>query len=210
MRHDSHHALRLAGSFGSGPQGRAQSAFVLGNGALGVPPPPVNTRGKAVVHLPAVACLRSGIPNASGVDRNDRRSNAQGFATEAMVPFGIVGPVAKEAIDRQVLRGLRDRRHKIGGIVARPIAHLQRGDQVRTMMRHQGHLRVKPVPFHAAGARQKVTADMMALEAGRIDGGFGSLFDQAALLGSTENGCKKSLKSPFFRSRSWAFCSVVK
>ena len=122
MRHDSHHALRLAGSFGSGPQGRAQSAFVLGNRALGVPPPPVNSRGKAVVHLPAVACLRSGIPNASGVDRNDRRSNAQGFATEAMVPFGIVGPVAKEAIDRQVLRGLRDRRHKIGGIGGTPRA----------------------------------------------------------------------------------------
>lgn len=210
MRDDSHHALGLAGSFRSRPQRRAQPAFVLGDGALSVPPPSVATRRKAVVHLSPVACLRTRIPNAPRIDRNDRRSNPQRLATEAMVPFGIVSAVAEEPMDRQVLGGLRDRRHKIGRVIARSVTHLQGGDQIRAMMRHQGHLRVTPVAFHTAGARKKVTAHMVAFDTGRIDGGFEAFFDQAALLGNTENGCKKSFKSPFFRSRSCAFCRVVK
>lgn len=116
--------------------------------------------------------------------------------------FGIVGAVPEETVDRQVSRGLHDRRHKVGRIVVRTIARLQGGDQIHTVMRHQGRLRVAPVLFHAAGAGQKVTAEMMVLDDGRINRGIGTFFDQATLLGDAENGSKQSLKSPFLRSRA--------
>ncbi len=201
MGHNSHHAFRFAGHRGAGLEGRTQATFVLGDRALDVPASPVDPRGKTVVHLPTIARLGPGVSGSPRVDRDHGGLYAQGFATETMVSFGIVGPVAEEAMDRQVLRGLDDGGHKVGRVVARPVTHLQRSDQVCAVMGHQRHLRVAPVPFRAARAFEKVAADMMTLDASRINGGFGAFFDQAALLGNTENGPEESLKSPFFRSR---------
>ena len=205
MGNNSHHAFRFAGHRGAGLEGRTEATFVLGDGALNVPASPVDPRGKPVVHLPTIACLGSGISGSPRVYGNHGGLHAQGFATETMVSFRIVGPVGEEAMDRQVLRGLGDGGHKVGRVIARPVTHLQRGDQVRAVMGHQRHLRVTPVPFHAARAFEKVAADMMTLYTSRINGDFGAFFDQAALLGNPENGPEESLKSPFFRSRWWAF-----
>lgn len=205
MGNNSHHALTLAGFLGSRLKCRTQATLVLRDRALGMPSSTIDSSGKAVIHLAAKTRLRARISDSSRIDGNDRRANAQGFAADAMVPFGIVGSIAEEAMNRQVVGGLGDRRHKIGGVVAGPVAHRQGGDQVRAMVEHQRHLRVTPIPFHPPGASQKMAADVMTFQAGRVNGGFRSLLDQAALSGNTENSLEQSLESPFFRSRSWAF-----
>jgi hypothetical protein len=62
-----------------------------------------------------------------------------------------------------------------------------------------------PEAFHAAGAGQEVSADVVTFQSRRINRGLGLRLDQAALRGNTENSFEESGKSPFLRRRSCAF-----
>lgn len=73
------------------------------------------------------------------------------------------------------------------------------------MMRDEGQFGETPELLHAARAGQKVTADVVAFQAGGVDRGLRALLDQAAFVGNTENSGEEPFKSPFFRSRSCAF-----
>lgn len=209
MGNDSEDTLTLAGSRGSRGQGRSQLAFVLGDGAFGVPAATVKTLGKMVKHPSAVGAVRSASLRAPRIDRDDRRGDAEFFSAGAVMRLGIVSPIAEKSVNRQAASRLRDGRKETGSIIAGPVTHLQGRDQIGAMMRNNGDLGETPEAFHATGAGQKVPADVVAFQARGVDRGLRPLFDQAAALGHTENGGEESLQSPFFRSRSCAFWRVV-
>lgn len=199
------HALTFTGALAAGGERRTQATLVLGNGAFRVPTASVDLGGEAVEHLPAIAGGRTRVAVSATIERNHRRVNTEGLSTDAMVLFRIVGGVAKEAMNREVLGRLGDSRQKVRRVVGRTVANRQGSDHVRAMMRYQRHFGITPVPLHPPGSGEKVTADVLTLEAGRIDGNLHLFLDQAALLGNTEKSLEQSLESPFFRSRSWAF-----
>lgn len=199
------HALTLTGAFGAGRERRTEATLVLGNRAFRVPAASVDPGRKAAVHLPTITGRRTGVAVSTMIKGNHRGANTQSFSTDAMVLFGVVGCVAKEAMNRKVLGCLGDRGEKIRCVVGRSVADRQGGNQVGAMMGNQRHLGITPVPLHPSRPSKKVTADILTLEACRIDGRFSLLLDQAAFLGNTEKSLEQSLESPFFRSRSWAF-----
>ena len=205
MSQNSHQTLRLPGSSRSRRQGRTQAAFVLRERALRVPTTAVELCGKAVVHPSAVQGFRPAAPFAPVVDGNHDRTDAKLFAADAVVAFGVVSRVAHQAVDRRVTDGLRDGRHEVRRIVAGAAPHARGGDQMTGMVGDGGQLGITPVAFHSAGTGQKVTADVVALQAGRVNGRFRLGLDQAALRGNAENSFEESVKSPFLRRRSCAF-----
>lgn len=206
---DSKDALALPGSRSSRGQSRSQLAFVLRDGAFGMPAATVKTLGKLVKHPSAVRTSRSARLRPSRVNRDDRRGDAEFLAADAVMALGIVSSITEESVDRQAFHGLSDRRKEIGGVVAGPVAYRPGGDQVGAMMHHDGDLGETPEAFHATAAGQKVSADVVAFQARGVNGSLRPLFDQAALVGDTENSGEESLQSPFFSSRSCAFWRVV-
>jgi hypothetical protein len=205
MRDNSQETFRLSGSSRSRSQGRTQTAFMLREGALRMPTSAVKLCREAIVHSASIDGLRPGTPVAPVVDRNDDRTDAQFFAADPMMPLGVVGRVAHQAMNRRVTNSLHDGRQKVGRVVAGTTPHPRGGDQMTGMMGDGGQLGITPIAFHSAGAGQKMTTDVVTFQARRIDRGLRSLLDQAAFVGNTENRRKESVKSPFLRSRSWAF-----
>jgi len=203
--YDSKHTLAGSRPWGSGRQRRSQSAFVLGDGAFGMPPAAVKPFGEPIKHPPTVRTERSVSLRAARIDRNDRRGDAEFFSAHPVMQLGVVGPVAEEPVDRQVSNGLHHGGKEIGSIVAGTVTCLQGGDQVSSMMRDNSQLGKTPELLHAPRAGQEVAADVVAFQAGGVNRGLGPRFDQAALVGNAENSRDESVEGPFFRSRSCAF-----
>lgn len=127
-----------------------------------------------------------------------------------MMPLCVVTGIPKQPIDRQVLYGLRDDRCKIRRVVGRTLPRQSRNDQMTVVMDHRGQFGITPVSSGAADdALEEMAADVMALQSRRVDRCLGAIVDQAALLCNAENSREEPLKSPFLKSRSCAFCSVV-
>lgn len=205
MRENSQETFRLSGSRCSRRQGRAQAAFMLREHALRVPTSAVQLCGEAIVHASAINGFRPGTAVASVVDRNHDRMDAQFFAADSMMPLGVVGWIAHQAMNRRMTNGLRDGWHEVGRVVAGTAPHTRGGDQITGMMGDRGELGIKPIALGSACAGQKMATDVMTLQTRRIDRGLGLRRDQAALRGNTENGLEESVKSPFLRRRSCAF-----
>lgn len=202
---NSQHTLAFTSPRRSCRHGGSQATLVLGNRALGVPATAIETLWETIKHSFAIAACGSEGPWAARVDRDHRGGDAEFFSARAMVPLGIVRAITEEPVDRQVSNGLSDRGNEVRCIVARAVAYFQRGNQVAGMMRDDGQFGKTAKLLHAARASQKVAADVVAFQAGGVDRGLGTLLDQAAFMGNTENSGEEPFKSPFFRSRSCAF-----
>jgi hypothetical protein len=72
---------------------------------------------------------------------------------------------------------------------------------VRCRVADHGEFRPVCAAQEAPASAQVVDAGLVALQAGRIDGGFGALVDQAAAFSTGENSSEKRLESPLFSSR---------
>ena len=205
MGHNSQHAFIFAGACRSGPQGRAQAAFVLRKGAFDVPAAAVQPPGELSKHAPSVRAGGSKGAWAARIDRDDGRRDAEFLTADAVIRLRIIGRVTEQSVDRRELNRLRHGGDEIRPVVARAVAYSQGGDQVAGVVGDHRQLGKTPELLHAAGASEKVTADVMAFQPGGVDRGLRALVDQAAFVRNTENSGEKLFKSPFFRRRSCAF-----
>lgn len=205
MSNDSQHAFVLAGLRSARAKSRAQAAFVLRDGTLNVPAAAIQASGKPIEHATPIRTVRTQGARTSWVNRDDGRGHAEVFATDAVVRLRVISPVAEQAVNRHVSNRLGHRGEEIGPIIAGTIAHPQGGHQVAGVVRDDRQLGEAAELLHPARAGQKVAADVMTLQAGRVDRRLGPFLDQAALLGNAENGGQEPVKSPFLRSRSCAF-----
>jgi len=184
---------------------RTQAALVLRKRTFGMPAASVETLRKMVMHPSAVQGLGPRATAASVVDRNHDRVDSEFFPANPVVALGVVGRVALQAMDRNMPYRLRNGWHEVGRIIAGAVPHARGSEQMAGMVCDHGQLGITPVALRAAGAGQKVTADVVAFQSRRVDGGFGLGRDQAALRSNTENSFEESVKSPFLRRRSCAF-----
>jgi hypothetical protein len=104
-----------------------------------------------------------------------------------VVFFGIVGSISVEPSNRQVQGGLGHGGDESWGIVAGPQARLGRGDQMSGMVTDDGQLGETAKTLHPALASQEVPADVVALQPGGVNRGFGPSVNQAVFPGSAEN-----------------------
>jgi hypothetical protein len=183
-----------------GSQSRSEAALELGEHAFGLPTLSIDPPRKTALHPTTIATADATL-TAAEIHRDDGGPDAQFFAAEPMVRFGVIAGVAQQPVDRKMARRLRDGGLEVGGIVAGPRAHLGRPDEVRVVVADHGDLGPGPIPFHAALSVQEVPADVVTFQAGGVDAGLGLALQQASGLGSAENGVEQLIESPFFRSR---------
>lgn len=209
MDNDPQEALLESRVVGSSAECGSKAPLVLGDGAFGVPALAIKPMWESVVELSSIRAFGDVLVRATRIDGNDRFGDSQCFPADAVMGFDIVGAVAEKPVDPQELDGLRDGGEKVGRVLAGTVAQGHRGDQVAVMMTDHRHLGKSPVALHSPGSNEKVTADVMILIPCGVDRGIGMFIDQAASSGDAENSLEQSFESVFFKSRSWAFWSVV-
>ena len=103
---------------GSCGEGRAQSAFDLGESAFAVPALVEVMLREPLEHLAPILRFRDRIRMPAVVDRNQRIADAQGVAAQDVEGLGVVGRVGHQAVDRRVARGLAHDRLERRRVVA--------------------------------------------------------------------------------------------
>lgn len=182
-------------------QRRAEKAFVAADGALDLPPLPVDAPGEAPPHLCPIP--RPGRPVACPLVQGDHRgADAQLFAAEPVIMLGVVGRIGQQAVQGQILGRLSYSLPELGRVVARPSAHHNAGKKVRSSVAHDRQFGPSSASEAlVALALNIVGAGMPTLQARGVDGSFGAFIDQSELPGSLETSSDKRLESPFFSRR---------
>ncbi len=109
-----------------------------------------------------------------------------------------------------MLNGLDDGVGKLKMVVAGAFRRRDAAPKVAGRLAQNGQFREAEAGMALlAAALDVIAADVVALKAGRVDGAFRLVADQAANVSMSENRTLESVKSPFFSSRAWVFCSVV-
>lgn len=189
----------------SGPQGRTEPSLVTADDALGLPTLPIDALQKAAFHLPPIFGFGPPTARVAPVQGNDRAANPQFLAAEPVVAFAVITRVAQQPGEVKVTNGLAHGRGKLRVVIARSADHVRAGDQVRLGVADQRELGPAATPKTAETATiDEVGADVMAFQAGGVDGPFGLGGQQPQFAGTSENGLQQSGKSPFFSRRSSA------
>lgn len=208
MGQNSHQAFHLSRSITCRAQRRPQTALGLRNGAFHVPAMSVQASLKPALHLPAIAALG---PFAASphVEGNDRGTDVQFLASEAVVVLGVIRGVGQQSVDGQSTARLPQGLGKVHRVLSGTLSDYGRGEQVRCGMTDDGELGPALLPkAMIPHAVQIVPRNVAVLQTGRVDDRFGPFVDQATRSRSVENGGEEGIESPFFRSRSWAYLSV--
>jgi hypothetical protein len=199
-------------------QSGAQSAFDAGYDALNLPSLPVFSLVKSSRHLPAVFSIGQGtssesvFPASTAIQRDDRRANAQGFAGQAMIGFGVVSRVSQKAINLQIRGGQNHRRPEKLHVVAGPNARQSRGDQMALGVadnRQLGKFSFAVSTVAVAAAAGVMRRTKSCFQSGRINGRLGIRLNQVLLTSICEDRAQQALKAPFFPRRFRAWKRVV-
>ena len=183
-----------------GGQVGAEQSLETGEHAFGLPTLTIDPARKPALHLTTITTADAAWA-AAGVHRDDRGSDAQLLPAEPMVFFGVITPVAQQAVNAKVLDRLGDCGPKVWGVVTGSGTDPGCPDEMRIVVADDGQLGPRAVLLHTAAAVQEVPADVVTAHAGGINARLRPGLQQASGLGDTENGIEQLVKSPFFRSR---------
>lgn len=124
--------------------------------------------------------------------------------------LAVVGGVAQKAIKVDLADGLNHGVGKLRGILAGTGTDHGTGPQMGREVADDGELGpgVAGQAF-AALPPDVVAAGMTTLQSRGVNGARGIRVDQLQLARPAKDGVLEPVKSPFFSSRAWAFCSVV-
>jgi hypothetical protein len=210
MGNDSEAIFGFAGVGCPAVQRRPEPSLVLGEGTLDMPSMAIKPVEEAAPHLATVFRAGPATAGVAGVERDQGRTDAQSLAGQPMVVLTVEAGIGQQAIDRQAAGGLLQTGGEFAGVAAGTPAERGRGPQVGAGMTDHGQLgpMMPDIGIKPLAADDEMTRNVVVVQTGGIDAGFGSLFDQAACVGNIENGGKEGIESPFFRSRSWAYLSV--
>jgi len=159
----------------AGAQVRSQSALGATEDAFHLPTSSVFLGGKTALHVAAIATTRRGFWMTTVIDRNDGFGNAPVLATTAVMLFGVIGGIAKQAADTYVARSLFHRRQEARRVVAGTTTDNRRQNEVTAMIGYDGQLEVTAETASAAGTLatiDKVATDVVRFQTRRIDTDF--------------------------------------
>ena len=204
MGQDADQAFLRLGLLTVGPQARAQEPLVTADGALYLPPVPIDAPVKPPGHLRPIPALGRRM-GPSLVQGDQRGANAKLFAAQPVVVLGVVGGIGQQPVERYVPCGLFEGLWKLGRIVAGSLCDHHPGKQVRGGVADYGELGPPAAPKRpVAVAVHVVGAGVSGLQARGVDGPFGTLVDQSQLPCALETSSDKRPESPFFSS---LFCA---
>lgn len=210
MGDHSKHDFGLAGVRRSASQGRPELPFILRDRALHVPAVSVLSLGESASHLSPVSRLRPAASGVASIQRDHGPANAQHLPGQPMVMFTVKSGIGQQPRDGQVTARLSNAWRELGRISAGAVAERRTRPQVRRRVTDDGQLRPATPDERLVlfAADDEVRRDVVIVQPGRVDAGFGLRVDQAARVGNAENASKEGIESPFFSSRSWAYLSV--
>jgi len=202
MCQDSQQALAFLGGVVTGPQRRVQPSLVPRDHALHLPAIPVDSLVESALHLATILCFGPAPCGVTPVQRNDRTAYAQLLSAQPMIGLAVVARIGREAGQAHVADRLPHRRSKLRAVIAGAGNHNSACNQVALRVADDRQLgpaaAAKPL---VSLAIHEVGADVMGLQAGRVDGTLGLGGDQAALGCPLEEDMREPVESPFFISR---------
>lgn len=208
-------ALALATGVGAPVNGAAEAPLVSGERALHLPPltehprVPVALGPRAEVprHLRPVRAARCALVTPR-VDRDHRRADAQLFAGQAVVGFGIERGVGEHAVPRDAQGGQQQDRCELWGVVGGAGGDGGPGDEVRAGVAGDGQLGPRAGRVCAVGAGNEVPRRVPGIQPGGIDGNGRLGGDQAGVTRARNGAFEEIEERPPFNSRSWAYLRV--
>jgi len=202
MGQNSQQALALLGGVVACPQCRVESSLVPRDHALDLPAMPVNSLGETALHETSVSTLGPATPGIPAVDGDGRGANAQLLSAQDVVALAVIGGVGQQAGQADIPNGLAHGRGELRMVIAGPPDHHGTSDQVGLRMTDDRQLRpATTAESPVSTAFDEVGADVMGLQAGRVDGPLALGGDQAALGNSLEDDRQQAMESPFFINR---------
>lgn len=134
------------------------------------------------------------------VNRNDRAADSVALC-ERMVLFGVERAVCKEFIDVQQCGCLSNNGLECRRVVAGADGYFGGHNQVRQIVTDESEFRPAAPAFATAGTMKKVTTDVMAFKAGRIDASSWVRFDYTAIVRISDNGGEQTSEGIFLSRR---------
>ena len=202
-------AFGKACTFFAGSEGASQTSLQPREDALHMPTLPENCARKPFGHAASIGCGRRALRPAR-VKPDHCPTNTQLLAAHPMISLGVEAPVGQQCVDGQMRYSLAHGGNKVRPVIARSLAHRQGRDQVSGIVRHHGELGPETIPLDSSLSVKEMPADVMAFQAGGIDGSLDRRRGETQLGCPPEDGAQESVKTPFFTSRCSAFCRVVK
>ena len=201
-------ALPLPAVVGLAVQGTPESPLVPGEGALGLPPLAEHPLVPGAVRLgseppghltPVLPARLPGV--AAGVDRDDRRPDAQLLPGVGVVGLAVERGVGQDPVPADGEGRLGQDRSELRGVVGRAGGGGGPGDEVAARIDRDGELGPGPGGLLRPGPVDEVAGCVPALQPGGIDGDGRLRPDQAAV-GSGRGGAEEQDDElPFLRSR---------
>ena len=209
MGQDAEAALPLPAVVGLAVQGTPESPLVPGEGALGLPPLAEHPLVPGAVRLgyeppghlaPVLPARRAGV--AAGVDRDDRRPDAQLVPGVRVVGLGVERGVRQHPVPADGEGRLGEDRPELRGVVGRAGGDGGPGDEVASCIDRDGELPADVEGWWRAPASGgEVPGRVATLQPGRIDRRRGPLADQAAVECGRGGAEQEDDELPFLRSR---------
>jgi hypothetical protein len=188
MGENGHEALLLLGPPLSGTQGVSQHALVAREEAFHLPALPVDAREEAPLHLAPIPCLGPPSTAPARVERDHGGAEAQLFATQPMIMFGVVGGIPQEAVPLELLGRLPHRSRQLGRVLRRAPTHHGPSDQMGLGFCDDRHFGPAAAPKAAiAFAVHVVAADMASFQARGVYAGGRAQAQQSSGPGSEED-----------------------
>lgn len=185
----------------SGTKGRAENAFVLGDGAFNLPAVSVNAFGEAAMHLRAGAGF-GGTGPAAAIEGDNGGRNSQVLPAKAVIVFAVVGRVGKDPVERDVAGGLTHGLGELRGVITWTTTDHCPRKEMRFGVAYDGQFGpLPPTKRPVAFAVHIVGTGVTGLQAGGIYSPLRASVDQAQLPCTLKKGGEQFLKDPFFKSR---------
>jgi len=182
----------------------SQAAFEPGDRAFDLDALAVLAAMKAPVHLPSVLGLGPA-PATPAVQVNNAAADPQGLTGQDMITLGVVSGVGHHAIQREACLGLAQDRGKEGSFLARTVGDDHIDEQMSGVMTSQRQFGpvAEGVAFLARPPRVVARA-RRGVEAGRIDAGLGTRFEELLAACFDKYLVHKLLVRTFFKRRCCA------
>jgi len=183
-------ALIGSGGFVSGAQVGRQAALGTAEDAFRMPTSSIFFSREVLLHLAAIRPASHPVRSSSVIDGNDRFRNLPVFAAASMMLLGIVGSVAQQSADTNVLCCLFHSRQEARCVIAGTTTDDGREDEVAAMVSNYREFEKPPQAKCAARLEtpiDEVATRIMCFQTGCIDAGFAAGRQQLEFSRSTNN-----------------------
>lgn len=196
-------ALAVLIGLAARPERRAEAPLHAGEDALDLPALSVAFAKEAAVHLASVTGLGGALAVGAPVEGDHGGANPQRLTAEDVVVLRVVSGVGQDLVERQAGDHLAQDFGKGPGVRAGALVDHRAHDEVAGGVHHRREFRPAAAVgvVDGAGPAAVPVTDVTHLEPRRVDGGAGTVLDQADAESTGDESAQELGIAPFFVMR---------